>query len=157
MILTSLQEFYIFFKIGNPIIAIDYGRKKIGVAISSPDHSVPMPLKIIISNSIKEQLEKIAFILTEKKVCGIVLGLPINMNGSKSEQTLLVEEFANKLAQTTNIPIFLQDERLTSKAANNFIKEFGFNRKKRNQLDDLVAASMILETTLLSAKNLFEN
>lgn len=150
MIFASLQDFCKFFELGKSIIAIDYGQKKIGIALSSPDHLIPMPLKMIMVIGIKEQLVSIMNLLEEKKPCAIVLGFPVNMDGSKSEQSLIVENFANKLAGRTNLPIFLQDERLTSRAADNFIKDLGFNRKKRNQKDDLAAASMILETTLLS-------
>ena len=76
------------------------------------------------------------------------------MNGTKSEQTLIVENFANKLTKRTELPIFFQDERLTSKAANNLLKDFGLKRKNRNSIDDLAAASMILETALTSASKL---
>jgi putative Holliday junction resolvase len=72
------------------------------------------------------------------------------MDGTKSEQTTIVEKFAEKLEKRTNLPIFFQDERLTSRAADNLLKSFGIKRKNRNESDDLTAASMILETTLKS-------
>ena len=62
--------------------------------------------------------------------------------------------FVDKLAKKTNLPIYLQDERLTSKAADSLLRNMGFNRKQRNERDDMAAASMILETTLESAKRL---
>ncbi|GAB4163137.1 MAG: Holliday junction resolvase RuvX [Rickettsiaceae bacterium] len=154
MITNSLQEFYQFFCKGRPIIAIDYGLKKVGLAISSPDHHLPMPFKLIISDSEKQKLAEITRILEEKMVCAIVIGWPINMDGTKSNQTIAVEQFAAKLEARTKLPIFFQDERLTSKAADNFLKDLGINRRQRNSRDDLAAASMILETTLDSIKKI---
>jgi len=150
MILESLQEFYTFFKPQAPIISIDYGKKKIGLAISTLDHTLPMPLKLLAGDSDKKKLQEISEILKEKNICAIVIGLPLNMDNSKSQQTLDVENFAKKLEKRTHLPIFMQDERLTSKAADNLLKDFGLNRKARNANDDLAAASMILETTIES-------
>ena len=62
--------------------------------------------------------------------------------------------FVNKLAKETNLPIYLQDERLTSRAADNMLKNMGFNRRQRNQRDDMAAASLILETVLESVKKI---
>ncbi len=154
MIINSPQEFCQFFHKGKPIVSIDYGFKKLGLAISTPDHHLPMPLKIIEHESDKKKITEIISILKEKNICAIVIGLPINMDGTKSDQTVTVENFANKLTKRTELPIFFQDERLTSKAANNLLKDFGLKRKNRNAIDDLAAASMILETTLNSVNKL---
>jgi putative Holliday junction resolvase len=116
-----------------------------------------MPLKLLTGDSDKKKLNEIINIIQEKNAGGIVIGLPINMDGSNSDQTELTEKFAIKLSKRTLLPIFLQDERLTSKAANNLFKDLGFNRKHRNSMDDLAAASMILETTLNRIQNINPN
>ncbi len=154
MIISSLQEFYSFFELNKPLIAIDYGNKKIGLAISSPDHAIAMPHSIIVSYKEQEKLNKIIDFIVKNNVCAIVVGLPVNMNGTNSEQTKIVTNFVDKLAKKTNLPIYLQDERLTSKAADSLLRNMGFNRKQRNERDDMAAASMILETTLESARKL---
>lgn len=154
MIIQELQEFCKSFKASRPVLSIDYGSKKIGIAISTPDYNLCMPMTIISGESEKKKLQEIVAIVKDKNVCAIVIGLPINMDGTKSDQTLIVEKFAEKLANRTNEPIFLQDERLTSRAADNLLKNFGLSRKNRNSNDDLAAASMILETTLESVKKL---
>lgn len=154
MIIDTLQEFCTFFKLGQPLIGIDYGQKKIGLAISTPDHQMSMPLKLLIGDSEKKKLNEIADIAKNKQACAIVIGIPLNMNGTKSEQTLIVEKFTEKLERRTHLPIFFQDERLTSRAADNLLKSFGIKRKNRNENDDLTAASLILETTLQSKQNL---
>ena len=152
MIVTSIQEFYQKFKKDMPIMAIDYGKKKSGIALSTPDHKMPMPHSIIEKESDKKKITEILEIISQKNACAIVVGLPINMDGTDSAQTNLVYEFTEKLSRRTNLPIFMQDERLTSKAADSFLQDFGLNRKQRNNSDDLAAASMILETALDSAK-----
>lgn len=154
MIISSLQEFCNFFELNKPLIAIDYGNKKIGLAISSPDHVIAMPHSIIVSYKEQEKLNKIIDFIVKNNVCAIVVGLPVNMNGTNSEQTKIVINFVDKLAKKTNLPIYLQDERLTSKAADSLLRNMGFNRKQRNERDDMAAASMILETTLESARKL---
>ena len=113
-----------------------------------------MPLQLLTGDSEKKKLNELAEIAKNKNACGIVVGIPFNMDGTKSEQTLIVEKFTEKLERRTHIPIFFQDERLTSRAADNLLKSFGIKRKDRNKNDDLTAASMILETTLLSKQNL---
>ncbi len=148
MITQTVQDFYHFLQKQMPIIAIDYGKKKMGIAISTPDLSMPLPLCMITLESEKKKITNLLEIIKEKNICGIVIGLPVNMDGSESEQTNSVKKFAQKLEKRTNLPIFFQDERLTSKAADSFLSGFGLNRKQRNESDDLAAASMILETTL---------
>lgn len=154
MILNSLQDFYKFFQKNSIIMSIDYGLKKIGTAVSDPSHTIAHPLKIIKENNDEKKIQAIKEIVDKKSICAIVVGLPLNMDGTNSKQTELVKEFTNKLSKILKLPIFMQDERLTSKAANSFLKEFEIKRKKRNLIDDLAAASMILETTLDSIKNI---
>jgi putative Holliday junction resolvase len=80
--------------------------------------------------------------------------MPFNMDGTSSLQTQIVQKFATSMEEKTDLPIFLQDERLTSRAADSFLKSFGQSRKTRNNNDDSVAASMILESTLSGLRKL---
>jgi putative Holliday junction resolvase len=154
MIINSLQEFYSFFEISKPLLAIDYGNKKIGLAISSPDHRIAMPHSIIAVNNDREKLDRIIDFSVKYNICAIVVGLPVNMDGTSSSQAKIVNNFVNKLIKKTNLPIYLLDERLTSRAADSMLKNMGLNRRQRNERDDMVAASMILETALESVKKL---
>jgi putative holliday junction resolvase len=150
MIIYDIEIFCTYLKIGQPIVGIDYGEKKIGLAISTPDHRMCVPFSLIEENSEKKKINRLTEFIRNKDACAIVVGRPYHMNGTKSSQTLIVEKFAQKLSNKIHLPIFLQDERLTSKAADNLLKSFGLKRKKRNETDDIVAANMILETTLRS-------
>ena len=94
MIIDTLQEFCTFFKERQPLISIDYGQKKIGLAISTPDHKMSLPLQLLSGDSEKKKLNQIAEIAKDKNACAIVIGLPFNMDGTKSDQTIIVEKFA---------------------------------------------------------------
>ncbi|MDC0864477.1 Holliday junction resolvase RuvX [Rickettsiaceae bacterium] len=154
MIINTVQEFYKFFTKGKPIISIDYGKRKIGIAISDPNHNISMPLCLIDTSSEKKQLQQIIDLIKKHDACTVVMGMPINMDGTQSDQTLAILKFADRLSTHINIPIFMQDERLTSKAADNLLKSLDLKRKQRNQKDDIIAASMILETVLESCKKI---
>ncbi|XVN41713.1 MAG: Holliday junction resolvase RuvX [Rickettsia endosymbiont of Argas persicus] len=153
MIINNLQEFYQSLLPNSPLISIDYGSKKLGIAMSNMERSIAMPLHTNETN-IKIIIRSLIDTINKYKACGIVIGLPINMNGIHTEQTNIVIKFAEELTKSINLPIYLQDERLTTKAANNFLKSFGIKRKDRNNNDDAVAASMILETVLDSIRRL---
>jgi len=154
MIIENLQEFYQLLKHRQPIISIDYGIKKTGIAISNQECTIAMPLFTIEERDEKNKIAKILNLLKTYSFCAVVIGLPISMNGQPSSQTLEVQNFAKKFSIESDLPIYLQDERLTTKAANSLLKSLGVKRKERNQNDDCIAASMILETTLDSIINL---
>ncbi len=154
MITSNLLEFYQILKINQPIIAIDHGIKKLGIAISNNEKTIALPLVVMRHIEDKHKIQDIMDLILKYSATGIVIGLPINMNGTTSTQSIIVEKFARSLERLTDLPIFLQDERMSSKAADNFLKSFGVKRKNRNENDDAVAASMILETVLESLKRL---
>lgn len=152
MIIKTLKEFSKLIKFDQPVIGIDYGLKKTGLAISSLDHQVSLPLYLIKNHSERDKINFLIQMIQDQNVCAIVIGLPLNMDATESSQTIIVKKFANKLVTKTKLPVFLQDERITSKAANSLLKSYNIKRKMRNSIDDLVSASMILETILKSKK-----
>jgi putative holliday junction resolvase len=152
MIVSNLQEFYSNLSKGAPIIAIDYGNKKTGVAISNQEQSFAMPFRQINIADVSKQIREIIVLMTTHKVCGAVIGLPIDTNGLDTEQTKIVRNFATVIASLVDVPIYLQDERFTSKAADNLLKSMGIKRKERNAQDDSVAASIILQDTINSMR-----
>ena len=148
MISPTLEEFCQKLAPGKRLIAIDYGSKKLGVAISDPSLCMALPMNIIIEQNDERKITHIIRISKENAAGGIVLGLPINMDGTRSEQTEIVQKFADKLASKMDLTIFLQDERMTTKAADNLLKTLGLKRKERNTRDDSIAACLILDTVL---------
>ncbi|WPY00981.1 Holliday junction resolvase RuvX [Candidatus Trichorickettsia mobilis] len=152
MIISNLQEFHQLLQSSKPILAVDYGQKKLGLAISDPNYTISMPLKTLNCINDSEKIKIILSFIDEYSACALVIGLPIMMDGAVSNQALLVQNFTNCLSTKTDLPIYMQDERLTSRAANNLLKYLGLKRNKRNQQDDCIAAGMILETVLSSIK-----
>lgn len=154
MIINSLQEFCTYFTQERPLLGIDFGEKKVGFALSDPQKLLAMPLMLSTSSSDKQKIADIISLSKKHNVCGIVIGLPLNMDGTDSSRTTRVKSFVNMLSCESNLPIFLQDERMTSSAANSLLKESGMSRKDRAKIDDQVAASMILESTLIKLRNI---
>jgi putative Holliday junction resolvase len=146
MITTSLQEFCKYFAPNAPILAIDMGEKKVGLALSDRNRVMAMPLEVLRFDGDKQKLTHILSLIKMHNVCCIVIGLPLNMDGTDSSQTMKVRNFSEKLALLCEQPIYLQDERMTSSAANSLLKGMGMSRKDRHQIDDQVAACMILES-----------
>lgn len=130
------------------ILALDFGQKNIGVAISDPFGWSAQGLETIRrkqETDIKESVQKIANLVEQYQVQKIVIGFPKNMNntcGERAEKTLL---FKSKLEKSFSIPIILWDERLSSAGAERILLEADVNRKKRKTLIDKMAAVFILQ------------
>jgi putative Holliday junction resolvase len=153
MITSNLQEFYNFSLLGS-IICIDYGTKKSGIALSDNNRLLSIPFCTITSNGVIDCVSQINKIIIKKNPKSIVLGLPLYLNGTESKQTEITKKFAIYLKEHTKLPIFLQDERLSSRGAENYLKDFNFNRKEREKMSDMTSASFILEIVLQRIKNI---
>ena len=121
------------------LLGIDYGDKKIGLAIADLETKIASPFKIL--NNDKDTLTKIAEICQKENIEKIVVGLPLTLKSSTSSQTQAVLNFIGKLKGTTYLPIIEQDERLSSSYAKNLLKEM-----KVKHMDDDVAAMIILQS-----------
>ncbi|MDD4202674.1 MAG: Holliday junction resolvase RuvX [Candidatus Omnitrophica bacterium] len=126
------------------IMGIDLGEKRVGIALSDP-------LKItaqgvcVLERKDKSFLEKINDIVKQENVSEIVLGLPLNMDGSKGKKVDEAEAFALVLKEKTGVNIKLWDERLTTFAAERIMIEANTSRKKRKEKIDKIAAQLILQ------------
>ena len=127
-------------------LAIDYGRKRTGLAISDPTETIVSPLDVVKDQ--KELFAKVQQLVKTEKVNAIVLGLPLNMDGSTGPQAKLVKKFAKQLKKHIDIPIYFQDERLSSFAAEEEIAEIEIARKAKKEKLDAIAAAHILELHL---------
>ncbi len=134
-------------------ICLDIGNKRIGVAISDPFNSMAMPLETIFRKNFEKDLNYIVSLAKEKDAEVIVCGLPLNLDGSKSEQTLLTESFVEELKKRTDIPIVFQDERFTTMQARSLLLEADMRRDKRKNVIDQIAASYILDDYMRKIKN----
>ena len=130
------------------IMGLDYGSKTIGVAISDALGLTAQPLETIESsgeNKLRRSLARIAEIVREKDIKKIVVGLPINMDGRSGERAALTLEFVEKLKLRVDIPIVMQDERLTTVEADEILDESGVKKQDRKQFIDQIAAGIILK------------
>ncbi|MDD5686681.1 MAG: Holliday junction resolvase RuvX [Elusimicrobia bacterium] len=128
------------------ILAIDYGKKRIGVAVSSTFISTPLKPVLVVNS--ENLLISISKIIIEYEVSEIVLGLPLNMDGTESEMTKEVRCFAVKLERKFGLKVSLVDERLTSREAEEKLAIFEKSWQKRKKKIDSAAACLILESYL---------
>jgi putative Holliday junction resolvase len=129
-------------------LAIDHGKKRTGLAICDRNETICSPLTVISAQH--NVLKKIVEAIADEGVEAVVLGLPLNMDGSEGPQAKTVRVFAEELALQIDIPIHFQDERLTSFAAEEMLAPAELGRKKQKKHLDAVAAAQILETFLES-------
>ncbi|MFK8040684.1 MAG: Holliday junction resolvase RuvX [Rickettsiaceae bacterium] len=152
MTIHNLQDFFEIIDQNKPILGIDYGKKKIGFAISNSCKTIAMPLKIISNKSNQYVIDIIESLIVQYHICAVVIGLPLSLDGSSNDQTRFTEAFAQGLSTICDISIYMQDERFTSKAADNMLKAIDIKRKVRNSIDDSVAACVILNNLLSKLK-----
>lgn len=130
------------------IAGLDLGEKTIGVAISDLRRSVATPVEIIRRVKFTEDAARLMALMTDRNVAGILLGLPLNMDGSEGPRVQSTRAFARNLARLTDLPIFYWDERLSTVAATRALLEADASRKRRKEVIDQVAAGYILQGAL---------
>ena len=141
----SISEFKT--NIGNKsrLLGIDPGIKNMGFAICDEDKKVATPLKIIKKNKFQNLINEIDDIIKENQIKGIVIGNPINMDGSKGKSSQSAISFAKNLSNNITIPIVMWDERLSSEGSFKITSELGTNVSNRVSKLDMNAAAFILQ------------
>ena len=134
------------------ILAIDYGDKRMGVALSDPMKITAQPFEVIEVVSFKKAANRIVEIAREKDVELIILGMPYTSTGEEGETAKKVRDFASLLEKRTNIPIKFVDERMTTMGVTRVLKEAGVKREKRKKVVDKLAATYLLEGYLESLR-----
>lgn len=131
-------------------IGLDLGTKTLGVAVSDKTETIASAITTLrfSENNPEEILDDLTKIMDEYKVGAIVIGLPKNMNNSLGFAAERTKEFVKVLKNTYDIPVYKQDERLSSVTANNVLLQADISRKKRKSKVDTVAATVILQNYL---------
>jgi len=133
------------------LLGIDYGRARIGVAVSDETRMISRPLCCLEYK--KDFIEKLQKELKPLlPIDTIIVGLPLQMNGKDSPMTEEVRKFSEYLFQALRIPVALWDERLTSAQAERQLRDAGMKRKERASLNDALAAALILQSYLDSQR-----
>ena len=130
------------------LLGLDLGTKTIGVAVSDPDRRLAAPVVTIARARFASDAERLLKLAAERRVVGIVLGLPLNMDGSEGPRAQATRAFARNLAKLTALPIALWDERLSTAAVERVLIEADASRRKRKAVIDQHAAAYILQGAL---------
>ncbi|MDC3016657.1 Holliday junction resolvase RuvX [Candidatus Pelagibacter sp.] len=127
------------------LIGLDLGSKRIGVSICDEKQLIATPLKTINRNSLHELISELKVIIDENDIKGIVIGNPLNMDGSSGRSAQSVKDTSQKIEENINIPICLWDERLSTVGAFNLSSQLDINVSKREKKIDENAAAFILQ------------
>jgi len=130
------------------ILAIDLGEKRVGLALSDELELSAAPLEVVDFKDSQTLIEHICSVVKRRLVKAIVIGLPLNMDGSRGEKAQEAAVFAGLLKEAANLPVILWDERLTSRQAQRVLLEGGVSRTQRKRTTDKVAAAVLLQSYL---------
>ena len=127
------------------LIGLDLGSKRIGVSICDEKQLIATPLKTINRNTLNELITELKIIINENNIKGIIIGNPLNMDGSSGRSAQSVKDTSQKIEENIDIPICLWDERLSTVGAFNLSSQLDINVSKREKKIDQNAAAFILQ------------
>ena len=127
------------------LIGLDLGSKRIGVSICDEKQLIATPFKTIIRTTSKELINELKIIIKDNDIKGIIIGNPLNMDGSSSSSTQSVKDTSDNIGKSINLPVCLWDERLSTVGAFNLSSQLDVNVSKREKKIDENAAAFILQ------------
>lgn len=127
------------------ILGIDYGRRRLGIALSDELAMLAMPLETVHVQTVNEALAAALKFAFQRKVARIVVGLPLNMNGTHGPMADEVQAFVTRLAEASGLPVDTWDERLSSGLVERTLIEADVSRARRKEVRDKLAAQVILQ------------
>lgn len=148
MILDDVAEFNAALTPMRPVIGLDLGTVSIGLAVSDTFLGVASPLETIKRKKFRIDAARLLEVMEKRQICGLVLGLPRNMDGSEGPRCQATRAFARNLEKLWAGPITYWDERLSTVAAERVLLEADTSRKRRAKVIDHVAAGFILQGLL---------
>ncbi|SFI14933.1 Holliday junction resolvase RuvX [Planctomicrobium piriforme] len=130
------------------LLGIDYGTKRVGVAIATPDRTIASPLEIYQRRN--EQLDARYFktVIEDYRPCGIVVGLPVHVSGAEGESAQGARRYGKWLGELSGLPVEFWDERYTSSVAEDYLLGADMTRQQRKKRIDMVAAQIMLQSYL---------
>ena len=143
--IVSIDEFKTNIENNSRLLGIDPGDKNIGFAICDENKKVATPLKVLQKSKFEVLIEQINQIIKENNIKGIIIGNPINMDGTSGKSSQSANDFAKNLSKNITIPITMWDERLSSEGSFKITKELGTNVTNRVNKLDKNAAAFILQ------------
>ena len=143
--MITLEEFKKKQSDKSRLIGLDLGSKRIGVSICDEKQLIATPFKTINRTTAKELINELKIIIEENNIKGIIIGNPLNMDGSSSSSTQSVKDTSNNIEKSIDVPICLWDERLSTVGAFNLSSQLDVNVSKREKKIDENAAAFILQ------------
>ncbi len=143
--MITLEEFKKKQSDKSRLIGLDLGSKRIGVSICDEKQLIATPFKTINRTNAKELINELKIIIEENNVKGIIIGNPLNMDGSSSRSTQSVKDTSDNIEKSIDVPICLWDERLSTVGAFNLSSQLDINVSKREKKIDENAAAFILQ------------
>ena len=131
------------------LLGLDYGSKTVGVAATDALGITVQPVETIVrkeEKKLRRTLARIEALCREMEIGALVVGLPLNMDDSEGERAAMARSFGEAAARRTGLPVYYEDERLTTLAADEILEETGFARRDRKEVIDQLAAVLILES-----------
>jgi putative Holliday junction resolvase len=133
---------------GARLFGLDLGTKTIGIALSDVTRTIASPLETIRRTKFRADAQRLLDLIAEHRIGGLVLGLPANLDGSEGPRAQSTRAFAKNINGLSPLPILLWDERWSTMAANRMLIDADASRKRRSEVVDKVAATIILQTAL---------
>lgn len=130
------------------LVGVDYGERRIGVAVSDPSGTIGFPFAQIEHRGIADAVDRLALLAQDQEAVGVVFGDPLHLSGQASPGSGVAREVASRLATRLDHPVWLWDERLSSVVAEAALREGGVRRKARRGKVDAMAAALILQSFL---------
>ncbi len=146
--MITIDEFKNKLSSGSRLLGIDLGTKRIGIAISDYNQKIATPLQTLDKSKQGKLIEELESIITENDIKGIIIGNPINMNGTYGKSSQSAKDIAINISNKIDIPVSLWDERLSTVGAFNLSSELDVNVSKREKDIDKFAAAFILQGAL---------
>ena len=153
MLIESRTEFSEKTKGYSRLLGLDVGEKTIGLALSDAMRSIASPMITIDRKKFTKDMEELKKIITAQSVGGLVIGYPINMDGSHGPRTQSTRTFVSTMSKHIDLPMILWDERMSTMAVERTMLEADLSRSRRDQLVDKLAASYMLQGFLDGIRN----
>ncbi len=133
-------------------MGIDYGDKRIGIALTDPLCIISSPFEVYKNAGICDAINHICKLIKDYNVDEIAMGLPLNMDGTEGERAAIHRDFGRQLEEQSGVKVFFIDERLTSAEAEEMLISSGVRREKRKELIDKISAQIILQSYIDTKK-----
>ncbi len=136
------------FPVTGALLGLDFGTKRVGIAVSTPDQSIASALDTLFRSQPAQDAGKLCNICKEYRIKGLVVGLPVHMSGDEGEKAKQARAFGEWAGVVTKLPVVFWDERFTTSMAHKHLREFKMSPAKRKQHLDKLAAQFMLQSFL---------